>query len=403
MATPVYNIAGYPQWLAPGGASSAVCLVLALALLAACSTTQSGASAVSNLPPLHRGDRTVTIAEAFTLAPSPQLLAVDPDMREFVQRYLADVHQDRQRLMMLHRAIRGAATLGVEYDPQAEGTAQQVFRRGSANCLAYASLFVALAREAGLDARYQQLEVRPQWTRQGERVAVRLHVNAVVSIGAKERYTVDIDPLPSQDIARSRVISDADALALYHSNIAMKALAERAIEQAWLHAVKALQLSPDTPHLWVNVGAIYRANDQHAAAERSYLYALQLDPAEYSAMNNLVVLYGMEGRQAERALWAQRVMHWREANPYYHTWLGEQAAAGGDWPQAVRHYERALALSPGDSRLLFVLGQGHAHLGEPATAVAYLQRAIDSAVAASDLAFYQEQLTTLQRKQQAGT
>ncbi len=403
MATPDFNTTQHPHGSAHGRMAGAVSLFLISVLFVACSTTDRNARAVANIAPLQWDGRLVTAAGAYERVPAAQLLAVDDDMRDFVQRYTGNIHQDRQRLMMLHRAVRGAATLGMEYDPLAEGAAQEVFRRGAANCLAYATLFVALAREAGLSAGYQQLHVRPQWTRQGERVAVRLHVNAVVTIGAQERYMVDIDPLPSRDIAGSRTISDTDALALHHSNIAMNAFAENDIEEAWLQAVRALQLSPAIPHLWVNLGVIYRANGQQLDAEQSYLYALQLDPKEHSAMNNLVVLYALQGRQVEREVWAQRVTQWREANPYYHAWLGEKAAEGGDWRLAVRHYERALKLSPDDSRLLFVLGQSHEHLGESAIALAYLQRAINSAAAPTELVFYQEQLDTLQEKQRAGS
>jgi len=163
--------------------------------------------------------------------------------------------------------------------------------------------------------------------------------------------------LPSRDIVASRKISDAEAVALYHSNLAIAALGDNDTEQAWMHAVRALHHSPDTAHVWVNLGVIYRANDQHRDAEHSYLHALELDSGESTAMNNLMVLYNIEGRRAERDLWAGRLAQHRDKNPFYHAWLGDQAAADGDWPRAVHHYERALALAPDDSRFLFALSQ----------------------------------------------
>ncbi|MCB1687052.1 MAG: hypothetical protein KDI33_01120 [Halioglobus sp.] len=347
--------ARYPRGSFCGRYRFAVLALLLTAFTGACTTSGSNARRAADLPPLQLNDHLVTAAQAYERAPTPDLLAVDADMRDFVQHYTGGIRTKRQRLMMLHRAIRGAATLGIEYDPQAEGTARDTFHRGSANCLAYATLFIALAREAGLSASYQWHEVRPQWVRQGERVVLRKHVNAFVSLGTNEQYRVDIDPLPSQDIVDSRRISDVDAQALYHSNLAMDALAGQAIEEAWLHAVRAVQLSPGTAHLWVNLGAIYRVNGQHRDAEFSYLSALQLDPGEHSAMNNLVVLYELEGRPAERELWAERVARHREGNPYYHASLGQEAAAAGDLARAASHYERALQLAPEDSRLLYLL------------------------------------------------
>ena len=118
---------------------------------------------------------------------------------------------------------------------------------------------------------------------------------------------VDIDPLQSRDIAASRQISVTEALALYHSNIAMDALAAGDTEQA---------------------------------------------------------------RQ---------------------------------WQQAVRNYERALALSPGNSRLLSALGHSHEQLGETGITSGYLRRAIDAAPSRVDNAIYRMQLNAMQRDERSGT
>lgn len=339
-----------------------VAVVCITTLLGACTSANYNARPLADIAPLQLQDHTVTALQVQERVKTPDLLALDRDMREFVQRLTAHISDKRQRLMVLHSAVRGAGTLGIEYDPLAEGTARETFRRGSANCLAYATLFIALAREAGLRASYNWVEVRPEWSRQGERLLLRRHVNALVSVGPAEQYMADIEPLPSRDIVGSRKISDAEAAALYHSNLAMDALGDHATEQAWLHAVRAVQHSPGTAHLWVNLGVVYRANGQHRDAERSYLHALELDAGESTAMNNLLVLYDIEGRQAERDAWAGRLARHRETNPYYHAWLGDEAAADGDWSRAARHYEKALALAPDDSQLLFALSQTQAQL-----------------------------------------
>jgi len=306
-----------------------LCLRLALTLilvlagaLAGCASHPSAQQAVQQLPPLQIDGRLIETKAVPALAPTPDLLALNQPMREFVARY-ADGGSQRQRLMSLHRAVRGGGTLNLQYDPFAEGSAQQVFERGTANCLSYANLFVALAREAGLDAHYQWLEVRPQWSRVGDRVLVGLHVNVLVRLRQGRHFMVDIDPLPAQDIADSQQISDVDGAALYHSNIAMSALASEELEAAWLNAVRALQLSPDMSHLWVNLGAIYRQAGQYEAAENSYLQALALDDWQHSAMSNLVVLYGMQGREQERAYWHSRVENYQQSNPYYYAELEE--------------------------------------------------------------------------------
>ena len=83
----------------------------------------------------------------------------------------------------------------MRYDMSADGTAAEAFASGRANCLSYAHLFVALARYAGLDANYQSLTLRPEWSRHGDRVALRQHVNVRVDLRGGEQYMVDIDPV----------------------------------------------------------------------------------------------------------------------------------------------------------------------------------------------------------------
>jgi tetratricopeptide (TPR) repeat protein len=278
--------------------------------LAACASIDGPAAAARELPALLHGGTAITLADAAATDPAPDLLALTPEMRQFVARYAPRGGGARQRMLSLHEAVKGQGSLGLAYDPFADGTAASVFRTGAANCLSFAHLFVALAREAGLDARYQWLEVRPQWTRLGERVAVRLHVNVMVRMPSGEQFMVDIDPLQSRDIAASRLLEDEDAAALDHNNIAMEALARGDFEAAWIRLARALQLSPGLPLLWVNLGVVYRHAAQLAEAEWALLQALAIDRGDRSAMNNLVVLYEQIGRDDDRDYWMDRIQHY---------------------------------------------------------------------------------------------
>ena len=362
-----------PQWRRMG-----VCCLLLL-LLSGCASNRIHTHSLAELPPLQFEGEVLELSDVGQRVVTPDLLALDDSMRSFVETYTEGVSHRRQRLQMLHRAISGSATLGMEYDPFAEGTAQEAFHRQTANCLSYANMFIALAREAGLNARYQWVDVRPTWTRMGERVAVRLHVNAVVHLGRRDRYMVDLDPLPARDIAGSQELSDSDAQALHHNNIAMAALAKEQMDQAWLHAMRALQLSPQMSSLWVNLGVIYRRTEQFEAAELAYLQALDIDNYERSAMNNLMLLYEIMGRQEEYAYWQSRVDGYRDTNPYYHAWLGDQAAEEGDWRQAKVHYGDAIDLDPNDADLLFSMGLIYSELGQPKAALRYVEMAMDNA------------------------
>ena len=376
-------------------------VLLALALCG-CASPSINTRAISGLAPLQLDGRSLAAAQAQDHVVRPDLLYLDEPMREFVTRYTADLANKRARLMSLHQAVRGAGTLNMQYEPFAEGTAQEVFHRGTANCLSYANLFIALAREAGLQASYQWQEVRPQWSKVSDQVQIGLHVNVVVKLSGGKRFMVDIDPLPSRDITDSQELTDAEAEALYYNNIAMQALGNEDLENAWYYVVRALQLGPDMPFLWVNLGAVYRNSGQHREAEQSYLQALELDFTQYSAMTNLAVLYKLEGRMDEQQYWLDKAAYHRESNPYYHAWQGDEAAARGDWEAALQHYNRAVTLLPRDSQLLYARGMIYYRLNDLADAAVNIQKAIELATLHSDLAYYRLQLQEVKRAQLAG-
>ncbi len=386
----------------PGQVGRVAFLVAMLFPLVACTGLPSPDLALHSLPPLRTPQGELTVAGAADLAPTPDLLAVDDAMRVFVARYAGGIGNERQRLHSLHGALLGSGTHDLQYDPFADVTARDAFHRGAANCLSYASLFIALAREANLDAHYQWLEVKPEWSMLGDQVAVRLHVNTLVELRHGEQYMVDLDPLPTREVAKTQQLSDRDGQALYHNNLAMDALSRGELELAWANAVQALRLSPRMAHLWVNLGAVYRNSGQHREAEQSYLRALELDPRDRSAMNNLAVLYGLEGREEERQHWLDRIDRYRETNPYYHAWLGDEAGKSGHWREALRHYERAVRLLPEDSQLLYAKALIHYELEEVQEASDCLRRAIEKTTLDSQRETYQHRLERLEREALAG-
>jgi len=353
-------------------------LLAALALLAGCATSPAFDNALADLPPLRLDDREYDVAEALGTPPE-DVLALTDDMRAFVKTHTDGIYSPLGRLRALHSAVKNEDALDVRYDPFADGMATEVFERRTANCLSYAHLFVALAREAELDAQYQWMEVRPEWQRIGERVAVRLHVNVNVRTRDGGEYMIDIDPLQRSEVAGSRLMSDAEGLALYYNNMAMMDLAEQRTAAAWQSVVRGLRAAPHLSQLWVNLGAIYRAAGQNVAAEDAYLRALRWDRTDRSAINNLVVLYQAQGRAREAERWTRLLNHYRNRNPYYHASLGDQAALQEDWDLARKHYARARRLQPDDGQLAYALGVIEMRRGRHRAAERLLAEAVDMA------------------------
>lgn len=346
-----------------------------LLCLVACAHYSSSTPNVAELPPLQLPDRTVTPEAAGAEVETPELLALTGDMRDFVDRYAGHGNQ-RQRLLTLHQSLRSPALLDIRYDAAADGTAAEAFDAGVANCLSYAHMFVALARYAGLKASYQSLALRPEWSRHGEQVALRRHVNVRVDLRNGEQYMVDIDPVSRDRIASAELLSEQEAAALFHANRAMDALLSKRPAAAYAQAVRALELAPGIDYLWVNLGAIYRQAGQSDAAEMAYKTALAVNPESPSAMNNLAVLYNLRGNLEESRLWEDRVRRHRERNPYHHYSQGEAAESAGDLDRALEHYRDAIRLKANDAEFYYRVARVYHARHQHEETVRYLEEAI---------------------------
>ena len=375
-----------------GNAAAKISRWAALALLPfllACTSSTLKKPTSANIPPLFEYPGSPNLQIALEQLPRPDLLAMTEDMRNYIDRHINTLRNTQQRMRALHQSLRSSAMLGIDYDPVADGSAAEVFQRGSANCLSYAHLFIAMARYAGLKASYHLLDLRPEWSRHGDQVALSQHLNVLVTLRQGWSYMVDIDPVSRTEITETRSISDVTAIALHHNNLAMKNLFAEDLENAYLHSVRALSYSPEIDFLWVNLGAVYSRAGNQGASAAAYRTALQINPASAQAMNNLMVLHLRRGEKKLAQYWARQIKQYRARNPYFHAALGEQAETDGDLRQAVRHYEAAIHRKKDDPELYYRLGRLHGELQHPDQAVKYLQQAVDKASLVSRRETYQ--------------
>ncbi len=84
--------------------------------------------------------------------------------------------------------------LDLQYDANATYTVSDIWQHRRANCLAFTLLFVTLAREAGIQARVQEVGQVVSWYQDQDAGVVYSvgHVNAGVDVGGRFG-TVDLD------------------------------------------------------------------------------------------------------------------------------------------------------------------------------------------------------------------
>lgn len=316
-----------------------------------------------------------------SLPPIDGFLALDASMREFVQAQIADVADPLARLRRLAAALLDADGLDMRYDEDLTLTAPGIFRQRAGNCLSFTALVVVLAREAGLEASFQDVPVLPQWRVTGDAFVVERHVNAVVRAGTHD-FVLDFRPPDAVTYSSARKITDANATAQYFGNLGVERFAAGDLEGAYRLFRRGLQADPLAVSLWVNVGVVLARNRQGRHAEQAYRNALVLDPENLSALNNLALLFERRGDVLGSRRLLARVEAHRRRNPYYLFWRGDQHLQSGALDEALDSFTAAVQILPAEAEFHFALARTYLALGRVADAEASFKAALE--LAASD-------------------
>jgi tetratricopeptide (TPR) repeat protein len=280
----------------------------------------------------------------------------------------------RQRLEQLLHFMLDADALGIAYDEDATNSIAQTYATQRANCLSFTLLFLAIAREAGLEAHGQEITNTLSWRQQEGTIYRNNHVNAGVLVGGR---TLTVDTSGDQIITgeRPQAISEQRLLAHYYNNLAMEQLARGDIATGLQLMDIALETDSGYAPLWSNIGVLHMRNKDIAAAERSYLNALRLDPEEGGALFNMVSLAHRQGDTRREAEFRRRLSRVQQKDPLHHFMLAIDYERNGDYAKAIAHYRRAIRLYAGEHRFYSALAQVYLKAGEPKRAGKALLRA----------------------------
>ncbi len=332
------RVAAYPR------RPAAACLLVALAALCGC----AGVGGPAPPPPLEplRGAAAARLATLPPLPRESELLQLTPAMHRFLEEHVANSTRSRERLMSLERSVHHPALLGIRYDPTATLSVADTFREQRGNCLSLSMLFVAMAREIGIDARFQEVEVEPYWDHRDGVVFATRHVNVVGRLN-RHRYELDFyRAVRGERTSVLRALSDREALAHFHNNRGAEALSAGDIADGYRWLRRAVELAPGISFIWSNLGTLYQRNGQYDSAETALRYAVALDSGNTSALNNLTRLLTDTSRFDEAESLARRVDRLQRGNPYYYFAKASRALDGGEPDAALAAIRRAIRLKP---------------------------------------------------------
>ncbi|WP_444926729.1 hypothetical protein ACJJI4_00905 [Microbulbifer sp. TRSA002] len=324
--------------------------------------------------------------------PDENLLELDAEIRSYLETLSPNAIPE-SRLQALVSMV-SERELFFEYDVDSTLPAREAYHQQRGNCLTFTLMMVAMARELGAEAYFNEVEVPPVWDQEEEEIfVVYRHVNMVAKHYGGRRI-IDLNLEAYDPTYQQRALDDVTAFALYYSNRGVELLREGSEEQAFLYLRKALEMKPDRSDFWSNIGAFYSHFGHNYEAEQSYLQALSLEPSNLVAVSNLEWLYKGLGREEEAEVFAGLVQYHRDQNPYFHYYMATKSYEAGEYAIAEKHLNRALRQAKQVHRFHFLLGLSRYKLGKFSQAKESLKQAFELAGSSETIAVYEQKLDT---------
>ena len=340
-------------------------------------TTATGSLVASEITPdeLLAGTPLGVSQDSSGLVDDEEVLALSEEMRAFLEANVVRRASEYVRLHQLLFAIINQGTFGLEYD-ESTRTASETFRIRKGNCLSFSTMFIAMARAAGLEALYQEVDIPPDWTYRSDAFVLNRHVNVLIDLGAEGEKVVDFNIDDFMTNYDRRTISDERALAHYFNNLGVERMQAGDTASSLSYFRKALAendrlFSP----AWANLGILYLREGHGAYAEAAFLQALKANPDDVVAMSNLAGLYEDQGDPERAAAFKNRVERHRKHNPYYRYHQAREAFLAGDYNTAISHLKYAVRKRKQEDRFLFLLGLCYLQKGNEAAARRWLAQA----------------------------
>lgn len=326
-----------------------------------------------------------------------QIMAVPPELHERLQReVIARSVSPRDRFDRLINLFHGANGLNLSYRGDATQTVAETYATRSANCLSFTMMFIALAREAGLDAQPQEIHKTLVW-RQDAGILYRIdHINTIVRFGDINR-TVDVLQNAMIPLDNPEPISDRRLIAHYYNNLAMNELEQRRFDLAQRFMDQALKLDPDHADSWSNAGVLRMYMKDPVSARHAFSRALEIDPNDTNALTNMASLAERQGDLPLAKELRQRLELLQELDPLYHFLQAELDEQSGDFRNAIDHYHRAIRLHGNEPRFYDALARTYLKAGDQASALGALRQAARWSSGA-ERSEYRQRLEALQVK-----
>ena len=326
---------------------------------------------------------------------STDILALSDEMRRFLHRHVNPGATDVFKLQQLIDAIMGTTTFGLEYD-EVTRTAAETFRLQRGNCLAFSTMFVALARGAGLAAEFQEVDIPPDWSMGKDVFILNRHVNVSVSLGAAGVHVVDFNIGDFKSTYEIETVSDRRAIAHFYNNLGVERMqADRVSDAVGYFRLAIGEGDGAFSPAWTNLGSLYRRAGLFDYAEAAFLEALNADKRDEVAMSNLVAVYTKMGNEDKAEVFRKKVREHRMRNPFYRYRLAREAFFARDYDTAIDHLKFATRKQRNEHEFSFLLGLSYLMKGNEREARQWMVKAEKLAESGEEKERYSTKIETL--------
>lgn len=379
-----------------------ILVVILLCSLSACQSIQSTAVPVPEelmRVPLF-GNSTVEIETP------EQIFALPEKTKRDLNRIITNAPSIEERTKAALRLIFSYAQDGLLYDNTSTRTASETIASGKANCLSLSILAYSMAKELGMNAAFQDVQIPEYWTSALRQTWLNGHINlrlkhqkvphkfsGIILLG--KDLVVDFDPYSLKQKFPEVSVEPATVVAMFYNNKAAVAFAREQYANAYAYYKAAAQSDPMFSVTWSNLGVLFRVNGMHELAEISYKHSLALEPDVTNTLANLAVLYRQTGNIVEAEALEKRVLAKRNRNPYYFLMLGNEAYRNVDYAEAIKYYENAVSLDAKNHEAYFGLARSYYALDDTESAVRYMKKASRNAPSDDEQQLYEHKLSVL--------
>jgi tetratricopeptide (TPR) repeat protein len=369
-------------------------------------TACQSAPTVQNVSGPILNDDAFPLAKDVHIESEKDIFRLDKEARNYVKRTVGHIDDPIERTETLARSIFKRLSFDLLYRGDANTTANETFHNRAANCLSLSIMTYALANEADLSVRFQDVQIPEYWTRRDGISLLNGHINLQIiprprSANSyyfyKRGYQIDFDPQALRQHFPKTQLTKQQVIAMFYNNKGADALLSNDRDRAYAYFAAALKVEPNFDSALVNLGFLYRVSELYTLSERAYLKALASSPDNLTAWENLAYLYNYSNKMQQAQEILARVESKRLRNPFYHLDLGRREFDQGDLQGALAHFNRALAIDNDRHEIFFALARTYHAMGQKTQSERYLKKAKRTTKNLQEKELYQGKLDLLSR------